>query len=139
MGVESHYQSKKDRVFVRAIAGKYNLQMELERLRALPRVVKGAEIKFQDGPQSYSKHFVEPVDGMTQTLHVHLEEYAPGGRTQKHGHVKKPLFISWKELVMKCTMAYATTGRRAISPLSTIIASTSILKRIKISRRARWF
>jgi len=92
MGVESHYQSKKDRVFVRAIAGKYNLQMELERLRALPRVVKGAEMKFQDGPQSYSKHFVEPVDGMTQTLHIHLEEYAPGGRTQKHGHVNEAAF-----------------------------------------------
>jgi gentisate 1,2-dioxygenase len=92
MGTESHYQSKKDRVFVRAIAGKYNLQAELERLRSLPRVVKGTELKFQDGPQSYSKHFVEPVDGMTQTLHVHLEEYAPGGRTQKHGHVNEAAF-----------------------------------------------
>src|SRR5712692_4090001 len=92
MGTESHYQSKKDRVFVRAIAGKYNLQTELERLRSLPRVVKGTELKFQDGPQSYSKHFVEPVDGMTQTLHVHLEEYAPGGRTQKHGHVNEAAF-----------------------------------------------
>jgi gentisate 1,2-dioxygenase len=29
------------------------------------------------------------VDGLTQTLHVHLEEYAPGGRTQKHGHVNE--------------------------------------------------
>ena len=29
---------------------------------------------------------------MTQTLHVHLEEYAPGGRTQKHGHVNEAAF-----------------------------------------------
>ncbi len=92
MGKESHYSSKKDRVFVRAIAGQYNLKDELRRLRSLPRVIKGREMKFQDGPQSFSKHFVEPVDGMTQTLHVHLEEYAPGGRTQKHGHVNEAAF-----------------------------------------------
>ena len=42
---ESHYHSKKDRVFVRGIQGSYNLKTELERLRAMPRVRKGAEIK----------------------------------------------------------------------------------------------
>ena len=39
---ESHYHSKKDRVFVRAIAGPYNLKDELARLRAMPRVRKEA-------------------------------------------------------------------------------------------------
>jgi gentisate 1,2-dioxygenase len=92
MGRESHYTSKKDRTFVRAIAGEYNLKQELERLRSMPRVVKGTELMFNDGPQSFSKHFVEPVDGMTQTLHIHLEEYAPGGRNQKHGHVNEAAF-----------------------------------------------
>jgi quercetin dioxygenase-like cupin family protein len=92
MGKESHYSSKKDRVFVRAIAGPYNLKDELTRLRSMPRVIKGKELKFQDGPQSFSKHFIEPVDGLTQTLHIHLEEYAPGGRTQKHGHVNEAAF-----------------------------------------------
>src|ERR671914_2868124 len=92
MSTESHYSSKKDRVFVRAIQGQYSLKDELARLRALPRVIRGKEMKFQDGPQSFSKHFVEPVDGMTQTLHIHLEEYAPGGRTQKHGHVNEAAF-----------------------------------------------
>ena len=92
MGIESHYHSKKDRVFVRGIQGHYNLKEELQRLRSLPRVIKGKTHKFVDGPQSYSKHFVEPVDGMTQTLHIHLEEYAPGGRTQKHGHVNEAAF-----------------------------------------------
>ena len=92
MGTESHYSSKKERVFVRAIAGAYNLKDELKRLRALPRVIKGTEMKFQDGPQSFSKHFVEPGDGMTQTMHIHLEEYAPGGTTQKHGHVNEAAF-----------------------------------------------
>ena len=92
MGKESHYSSKKDRVFVRAIAGQYSLKDELQRLRSAPRVIKGKELLFNDGPQSFSKHFIEPVDGLTQTLHVHLEEYAPGGRTQKHGHVNEAAF-----------------------------------------------
>ena len=92
MGKDSHYSSKKDRVFVRGMQGQYSLREELARLRAMPRVIKGREMKFVDGPQSFSKHFVEPVDGLTQTLHVHLEEYAPGGRTQKHGHVNEAAF-----------------------------------------------
>ena len=88
----SHYHSKKDRVFVRGIQGQYSLGDELRRLRSMPRVIKGRDLMFNDGPQSFSKHFVEPVDGLTQTLHVHLEEYAPGGRTQKHGHVNEAAF-----------------------------------------------
>jgi gentisate 1,2-dioxygenase len=92
MGVESHYHSKQDRVFVRAITGHYKLKDELARLRALPRVVKGSELKFVDGPQAYSRHYVEPEDGITQTLHIHLEEYGPGGKSQKHGHVNEAAF-----------------------------------------------
>ena len=53
---ESHYHSKKDRVFVRAIQGSYNLTTELARLRAMPRVRKGTEISFNDGPQAFSRH-----------------------------------------------------------------------------------
>src|SRR5437868_14252047 len=92
MGKESHYSSKKDRVFVRGIQGQYSLKDELNRLRAQPRVIKGKDLLFNDGPQSFSKHFIEPVDGLTQTLHVHLEEYRPGGRTQKHGHLNEAAF-----------------------------------------------
>ena len=89
---ESHYHSKKDRVFVRGVQGSYNLKTELERLRAMPRVRKGSEIKFNDGPQAFSRHYVEPKDGITQTFHLHLEEYGPGGRSQKHGHVNEAAF-----------------------------------------------
>src|SRR3954469_7874870 len=91
-GTESHYHSKKDRIFVRAIAGKYSLSDELTKLRAMPRVRKAADLKFRDGPQTYSRHYVEPKDGITQTFHIHLEEYGPGGRTQKHGHVNEAAF-----------------------------------------------
>ena len=92
LGNESHYHSKKDRVFVRGTQGQYSLKDELARLRSMPRVIKGSDLLFNDGPQSFSKHFIEPVDGLTQTLHVHLEEYGPGGRTQKHGHVNEAAF-----------------------------------------------
>ncbi len=86
------YHSQKNRTFVRAIAGHYNLTDELKRLRAMPRVRKASEIKFVDGPQAYSRHYVEPKDGITQTFHLHLEEYGPGGKSQKHGHVNEAAF-----------------------------------------------
>jgi quercetin dioxygenase-like cupin family protein len=81
-----------DRVFVRAIAGEYNLTAELKRMRSLPRVRKGVDIEFTDGPQMFGKHFLEPKDGLGQTLHIHLQEYAPGARSQKHGHVNEAVF-----------------------------------------------
>ena len=89
---EGYYHSQKDRVFVRSVRGAYNLTQELERLRSMPRVRKAKEIKFVDGPQAYSRHYVEPKDGITQLFHIHLEEYSPGGRSQKHGHVNEAAF-----------------------------------------------
>jgi gentisate 1,2-dioxygenase len=89
---ESHYHSKKDRVFVRAIEGEYNLKQELARLRAQPRVRKGRLIRFMDGPQTFSRHYVEPKDGITQLFHLHIEEWGPGAKSQKHGHVNEAAF-----------------------------------------------
>jgi len=37
-------------------------------------------------------NYIEPKDGLGQTLHIHLEEYGPGGILQKHGHVNEALF-----------------------------------------------
>lgn len=88
----THYHSKKDRVFVRAMQGSYGLKDELKRLRAMPRVRKAKDIQFVDGPVCYSRHYVEPKDGITQLFHFHLEEYAPGGYSQKHGHVNEAAF-----------------------------------------------
>jgi quercetin dioxygenase-like cupin family protein len=90
--VANLYHSKKDRVFVRAIQGEYNVKQELDRLRSVPRVRKAKELGFIDGPIAYSRHYVEPKDGITQTFHMHLEEYAPGGSSQKHGHVNEAAF-----------------------------------------------
>ena len=49
MAKESHYTSKKDRVFVRGIQGQYSLKDELKRLRSMPRVIKGKDLTFQLG------------------------------------------------------------------------------------------
>ena len=92
MGNASHYDPTKKRMFVRGISGEYNLKHELERLRSLPRVVKSTQLDFTAGPQAFSKHFMEPEDGLGQTLHIHLEEYAPGGKSQMHGHVNEAVF-----------------------------------------------
>ena len=92
MATDELYHSKKDRIFVRAIAGAYNLKDEMARLRSMPRVRRASEIPFVDGPQAYSRHYVEPKDGITQTFHLHLEEYGPGGKSQKHGHVNEAAF-----------------------------------------------
>jgi uncharacterized cupin superfamily protein len=89
---QEFYHSNKNRTFVRAVEGDYGLNAELERLRSMPRVRKASEIKFVDGPQAYSRHYVEPKDGIAQTFHLHLEEYGPGGRSQKHGHVNEAAF-----------------------------------------------
>ncbi len=86
------YHNKKDRVFVRGIQGEYNVQQELDRLRAVPRVRKAKGNSFIDGPQCFSRHYIEPKDGITQTFHMHLEEYAPGASSQKHGHVNEAAF-----------------------------------------------
>ena len=91
MGDKQH-DPERNRVFVRALEGKYSLKDELGRLRAMPRVIKGKDLKLDGGPQHFSRHYVEPEDGRTQTLHIHLEEYAPGGTTQKHGHVNEAAF-----------------------------------------------
>ena len=86
------YNSRTDRIFVRAIQGGYALKEELDRLRSVPRVKKAKETAFVDGPQAFTRHYVEPRDGITQTFHLHLEEYAPGASSQKHGHVNEAAF-----------------------------------------------
>src|SRR6266851_5051797 len=75
MGNKQH-DPDRQRVFVRALEGAYSLRDELDRLRAMPRVIKGKDLKLDGGPQHFSRHYVEPEDG----------------RTQKHGHVNEAAF-----------------------------------------------
>ncbi|HEV8021020.1 MAG TPA: cupin domain-containing protein [Candidatus Lustribacter sp.] len=84
--------TQNERVFVRGIEGQYNLTQELNRLRSLPRVRKGSETPFHGYPQFFNRDYLIPAYGLGQTLHIHLEEYAPGGVSQKHGHVNEAVF-----------------------------------------------
>jgi gentisate 1,2-dioxygenase len=89
---ERKQYNNEDRIFVREISGEYNLKEELARLRSQPRVIRGRDLEFFNGPHVFGKHYLEPVDGLGQTLHVHLQEYAPGATSQKHGHVNEAVF-----------------------------------------------
>jgi quercetin dioxygenase-like cupin family protein len=89
---EEETRLERKRVFVREVSGEYNLSHELKRLRSLPRVRKGKELEFHGGPQQFNRGYLEPHHGLGQTLHIHLEEFAPGGRSQKHGHVNEAVF-----------------------------------------------
>ena len=135
---ESHYHSKKDRIFVRAIQGHYNLKDELARLRSMPRVRKGREITFTDGPQTFSRHYVEPKDGITQMFHLHLEEWVPARSPRNTAMSTRPRSTSSTAKATKSTTACATTGRRAMSRSCTTTACTSTSTAIRRSRRARW-
>lgn len=92
MSGKEHFHERKDRVFVRELKGSYGLKNELQRLRSLPRVRRAEEIQFIDGPQTFSRHYMHPEDGLGQTLHIHLEEYAPGAKSQRHGHPNEAVF-----------------------------------------------
>jgi len=74
------------RVFVRELSGDYDLRDALSRLQRPQRVVEGDKIPFAGGPQMWNKKLLDPADGLTQSMHAHVEVLAPGGRSQKHGH-----------------------------------------------------
>src|SRR5258708_31287454 len=86
VGNESHYHSKKDRIFVRGIQGAYSLSEELKRLRAMPRVRPGKEIKFNDRPQAYTRHYVEPKYAITHTSHLPMDNHGPRANTPNTSH-----------------------------------------------------
>jgi len=139
IGPAGYYHSQKDRIFVRAIQGEYNLQWELDRVRAMPRVRKAKDIKFVDGPQAYSRHYVEPKDGISQLFHLHLEEYGPGGKSQKHGHVNEAAFYILDGEDTKSTTIFAMTGRQGMWPSFTTTASTSISTPLTPNRRVHLY
>jgi quercetin dioxygenase-like cupin family protein len=88
---QRHYQ--KPRLFVREISGfTYCLDDELKRLRSLPRVVKGKDMQFKKGPQYFNCTILSPKNGTSQCLYAHMVVIAPGGKSQKHGHVNGACF-----------------------------------------------
>ena len=81
----------KDRVFVRGLVGKYGEIYKT--LLDQPRVYKGKDFKFKGGPAQYGKNVINPHNlEITQMIETHVEAYAPGGYSQKHGHMNSAVF-----------------------------------------------
>jgi quercetin dioxygenase-like cupin family protein len=83
----------KPRLYVREISGfSYCLDDELKRLRSLPRVIKGKDLRFKKGPQYFNCTILSPKNGTSQSIFAHMVVIAPGGKSQKHGHVNEACF-----------------------------------------------
>jgi gentisate 1,2-dioxygenase len=84
---------QKERLFFRGLSGlTYNLREELKRLRKVPRVIKGKDIKLKKGPQLFNADIITPKEKITQTLYAHMAVLAPGGKSDKHGHMNEAMF-----------------------------------------------
>jgi hypothetical protein len=84
---------QKERLFFRELtAFTYSLREELKRLRKVPRVIKGKDIKLKKGPQFFFADIITPKEKITQVLYAHYVVLAPGGKSDKHGqkNVKFP-------------------------------------------------
>ena len=60
-GVAGEPLYEKPRLFVRELSGfTYNLAKELKKLRSIPRVIKGKDLKFKKGPQYFNCNILTP-------------------------------------------------------------------------------
>jgi len=82
-----------DRIFVRLILGGYALKEEHKKMREAPRVLKAKELSWSSGPQLWQKSLVTPATSPVQSLYMHIEDFAPGARSQKHGHQNEAMFF----------------------------------------------
>ncbi len=84
---------EKERLFYRGLTGlTYSLREELKRLRKVPRVIKGKDLKLKKGPQYYNVNILTPKEKVTQILYAHYVVLAPGGRSDRHGHMNEAVF-----------------------------------------------
>lgn len=82
---------QKQRVFVRAVVGKYG--EVYKELLAQPRVYDPDEMPWKGGPQLYGKKVINPQrTAITQMIEAHVDTYSPGGHGQKHGHMNSAVF-----------------------------------------------
>jgi mannose-6-phosphate isomerase-like protein (cupin superfamily) len=85
----------KKRVFVRALEGTYG---ELVReLFSQPRVYRTKDLQWKGGPHFYGKKIINPQSAkVAQSIETHIEVFAPGGLSQKHGHMNSAVFYVLK-------------------------------------------
>lgn len=81
------------RLFVRGLSSfTFSLRWEMERLRKVPRVIKGKDLKLKWGPQYFNVNILTPKEKTSQVLHAHYVVLAPGGKSEKHGHMNEAIF-----------------------------------------------
>jgi quercetin dioxygenase-like cupin family protein len=84
---------QRKRLFVRGLSSfTYSLREELKRLRKVPRVIKGKDLKLKWGPQYFNADILTPKEKSSQVLYAHYVVLAPGGKSQKHGHMNEAMF-----------------------------------------------
>lgn len=82
------------RVYVRGLSSfTYNLREEFIRLKKVPRVIKGKDLKFKMGPQYFNVDILTPKEKISQVFYAHYVVLAPGGKSQKHGHMNEAMFF----------------------------------------------
>ncbi len=82
---------QKERVFVRALKGIYD--EVYKKVLDQPRVYKTTDFKLKGGPAQFSRTIINPHSvEITQMIETHVEAYAPGGYSQKHGHMNSAVF-----------------------------------------------
>ena len=86
---------QKKRTFVRALEGTYG---ELVReLFNQPRVYHAHDTKWKGGPGLFGKKVINPqAVKVAQSIECHIENYAPAGRAQKHGHMNSAVLYILK-------------------------------------------
>ena len=86
---------EKERVYFRGLENiSYSLTDELKRMRDLPRVIKSKDLPRHDitGPPLWNRWLMEPDLKRMQSIQSHMVDMAPGGRSQKHGHMNEAVF-----------------------------------------------
>ncbi len=81
-----------ERTFIRAVTGKYDEMFK--RLYTQPRVFHSKESTSTGGPVLFNKWLISPgftSPLLTQSIVSHIETLAPGGRSEKHGHMNSAL------------------------------------------------
>lgn len=82
---------QKERLFVRALKGIYG--DVYQQVLAQPRVYSSTAKPFKGGPVRYGKTVVAPQAAeITQMIECHIDAYAPGAKSQKHGHMNSAVF-----------------------------------------------
>jgi gentisate 1,2-dioxygenase len=81
------------RLYVRELSSfTYSLREELKRLRKVPRVIKGKDLRLKWGPQYFNVNILTPKEQVSQVLSAHYVVLAPGGKSEKHGHMNEAMF-----------------------------------------------